>query len=165
MFTGKYASDYMCVGIALLQSEIPLELIEKDDLSRRIHERGGEREVRFLYRDYDPVLPVWYGGRLTFFRWGNRRRSCHSLPPTAWTWLESVEGGKWSPWAPELVDIPATFGLEGGVWFRIRQGIRGLLVHDELEQPVVYMMCEPATRYYRVMTRAERMPVLIDERI
>jgi hypothetical protein len=37
-----------------------------------------------------------------------------------------------------------------------------LLVKDE---PAVYVLCEPATRYYRVMTRSERMPVLIGERI
>lgn len=30
-------------------------------------------------------------------------------------------------------------------------------------EPVVYLVCEPSTRYYRVMTRADWMPVLIDE--
>ena len=33
------------------------------------------------------------------------------------------------------------------------------------EQPRVFMICAPATRYYRVMTRSERMPELIDETI
>jgi hypothetical protein len=63
------------------------------------------------------------------------------------------------------VDIPATFGLDGGVWSRIRQGVRGLLVRDERGEPVVYVLCEPASRYYWVMTRSDRMPVLIGERI
>jgi hypothetical protein len=45
------------------------------------------------------------------------------------------------------------------------QGVRGLLVRDEKGEPVVYVLCEPATRYYRVMTRSERMPVLIGEHI
>jgi hypothetical protein len=30
---------------------------------------------------------------------------------------------------------------------------------------VAYMLCEPASHYYQVMTRSPRMPVLIDERI
>ena len=64
---------------------------------------------------------------------------------------------------PESVDIPATYGLANGVWFRVRQGMRGLLVRTRAGEPVVYVVCEPSTRYYRVMTRAEWMPVLIGE--
>ena len=63
------------------------------------------------------------------------------------------------------VDIPVTFGLERGVWYRIRQGIRGILVPDERGIAVAYMICEPATHYYHVMTRSSRMPVLIEEKI
>jgi hypothetical protein len=37
------------------------------------------------------------------------------------------------------------------------------LVRDPRGEPVVFMVCEPATRYYRVMTRAGWMPVLADE--
>jgi hypothetical protein len=60
---------------------------------------------------------------------------------------------------------PATLGLDRGVWYRIRQGIRGLLVPDERGLAVCYMLCEPASHYYQVMTRSNRMPVLIEERI
>ena len=63
------------------------------------------------------------------------------------------------------MDLPATFGYENGVWFRIRQGVRGLLVRTETGEPIVYMICEPASRYYEVMTRSARRPVLIGERI
>jgi hypothetical protein len=55
--------------------------------------------------------------------------------------------------------------LDQGVWYRVRQGIRGLLVPDERGIAVAYMICEPATHYYRIMTRNGRMPVLIQERI
>ena len=52
-------------------------------------------------------------------------------------------------------------GLERrGVWYLIETGIRGLLVPDERGWAVCYMVCEPATHYYRVMTGSERMPVL-----
>jgi hypothetical protein len=36
---------------------------------------------------------------------------------------------------------------------------------DERGNAVVYRICEPASHYYRVMTRSARMPVLIEERI
>jgi hypothetical protein len=39
----------------------------------------------------------------------------------------------------------------------VRQGVRGLLVRGERG--------EPATRYYRVMTASERMPVFTGEHI
>jgi hypothetical protein len=152
----------VCVAVALLESELPLELVERHQLGRRVHVRGGQREVRFLYRDREPVLPVFHEGVLQIVRWGNRRRRGR-LPCTGWTWRATVEAGGWGPFAAEPVDVPATFGLDGGVWFSIRQGVRGLVVRDEADLPVVYMICEPATRYYQVMTRSQRMPVLIGE--
>ena len=36
---------------------------------------------------------------------------------------------------------------------------------DERGAAVVYMICEPSTHYYQIMTRSPRMPVLIDEKI
>jgi hypothetical protein len=36
--------------------------------------------------------------------------------------------------------------------------MRGILVQDH-----VYMLTEPASHYYEVMTRHDRMPVLIDQ--
>jgi hypothetical protein len=53
--------------------------------------------------------------------------------------------------------------LASGVWVRVKQGLRGLVVRTRTGEPVVYVMCEPSTRYYRVMTREEWMPVLIGE--
>jgi hypothetical protein len=49
------------------------------------------------------------------------------------------------------------------VWFKVKQGLRGLVVRTQAGEPVVFLICEPATRYYWVMTRAECMPVLIGE--
>jgi hypothetical protein len=153
----------MCTAIALTLSELPLELVEAHGLSDRVHERGGEKEVRFDWRAAPARLPVWWNGRLHVVRWGNRDRSERKLPTTGWTWRETVEAGRWSALAPEPVEIPATYALANGVWFRVKQGVRGLLVRDRRGSPVVFMVTEPSTRYYRVMTRAEWMPVLVDE--
>lgn len=55
--------------------------------------------------------------------------------------------------------------VENGVWFPIRQGIRALLIRDERGVERVFLIGEPASHYYRIMTRGEWMPVLIEERI
>lgn len=155
----------MCAGIAVPWSDLPTELIERHGLGRRVHERGGERELRFLFRDRVPRLPVWRDGQLQIVRWGNGRGQSRLLPRTGWTWLDTVKGGGWQGSESVPVDVPASLGLERGVWFRIRQGIRGLLVPNEQGIAVAYMICEPASHYYQIMTRSNRMPVLIDERI
>jgi hypothetical protein len=155
----------MCTGIAVARSELPRELMARHGLERRVHERGGESEVRFLIRDRVPRLPVWRDGRLVIVRWGNTRGQSRFLPRTGWTWLSTVQEGSWRNTGAIPVDIPATLGLERGVWYRIRQGIRGLLVPDERGNAVAYMICEPASHYYGVMTRSPHMPVLIEETI
>jgi hypothetical protein len=96
-------------------------------------------------------------------RWGNKDRSERKLPPTGWTWEETVESGWWSEMSPEPVVVLATFSLSNGVWFKVKQGMRGLLVRDRKAEPVVFLVCRPSTRYFGVMCRAEWMPVLIDE--
>ncbi len=156
----------MLSGTALALSELPLELIARHGLARRLCDRGGEREVQFLFADAERLLPVWRNGRLEVLRWGNRRDESAQLPCTAWTQLSTVESGGWGEHGVEPVVIPATMGLDRGVWYRIRQGIRGLVVRDERGCPHVYVICEPSSHYYQVMTRGSRwMPLLIDERI
>lgn len=152
----------MCTAIALALSELPSELIAAHDLDRRLYARGGEPEVRFQWRDAEPLLPVWWAGRLRILRWGNRDRRSR-LPPTGWTWEATVEAGGWAGLAAEPCDVAATYGCENGVWFAVRQGVRGLVVPDEQGTPVVYLVCRPPTRYFQIMCRSERMPVLIGE--
>jgi hypothetical protein len=144
-------------GIAVAYSDLPVELIDQ----HRVHERGGEPEVQFLVRDADRVLPVWQEGRLRIIRWGNRRGQSRVLPCTAWTWAATLEQGGWGEREAVPVVIPATMGLDRGVWFRVREGIRGVVVQDEQGRPVVYVLVEPATHYYQVMTRSSLMPVLV----
>lgn len=109
------------------------------------------------------VPPRLVGRQVPNHQMGNKDRAEHELPPTGWTWQEKIEDGWWSALAAEPVAIPASFGLMNGVWFKVKQGMQGLLVHDREEHPVVFMVCQPSTRYYQVMTRAKWMPALIDE--
>jgi hypothetical protein len=144
---------------------VPLEAAERFNLSGRLHERGGEREYRFLFRDKPRLLPIIHDGQFQIVRWGRRRGEKGRLPCTGWTWLETLEKGTWQEAQPDEVVIPATMGLENGRWFAIREGIRGLVVPDEQGALVAYMICEPASHYYSIMTRSKRMPVLVNERI
>ena len=95
----------MCTGIALAWSELPTELIGR---------HGLEREIRFLFRDRRPRLPIWRDGRLQVVRWGNARGHSRFLPRTGWTWLSTIEEGYWRNLDPIPVDIPATIGLDAG---------------------------------------------------
>ncbi|MFQ3652182.1 MAG: hypothetical protein SNJ75_17835 [Gemmataceae bacterium] len=155
----------MFAGVALGISQIPVYLIHKHGLKRRAYQRGGEEEIQFLLNDRERVLPVWYEGRLQILRWGMPRLAHSALPTTAWTWRSTVEEGSWNALEPQLVSIPASMGVDRGVWFRIREGIRGLVVRDEQQHPVVYVLVEPATHYYKIMTRSEWMPCLVGETI
>jgi hypothetical protein len=102
-------------------------------------------------------------GKLHVVQWGNRDRAERKLPPTGWTWRETVEDGRWFEVAREPVLIPATHARMNGIWSRVKEGARGLLVRGRGGSPVVFVVCEPATRYYRVMTRSEWMPQLVGE--
>lgn len=145
---------------------MPTELLGRPGLARRLYARSDRPEYRFLYRDRVPRLPIWRDGRLQIARWGNGRGQSRHLPRTGWTWLQTIQNGGWAGSGAIPVDIPATYGLERrGVWFLIETGMRGLLVPDERGLAVVYMVCEPSSHYYRIMTGSDRMPVLIDQRI
>ncbi len=41
--------------------------------------------------------------------------------------------------------------------------MKGVLIHDSGGEPVVFLLCRPATRYYEIMCHAAWMPVLVDE--
>jgi hypothetical protein len=154
----------MCTGVSLGWSFVPTEL-KGWSLRRRVHHRDGKREIWFFYEDRTPKLPILRDGRLQFARWGNGRGQSRLLPRTGWTWLSTVASGYWSHIGGIFVDIPANFAYDRGVWVHVRQGIRGILVPDESGNAVCYMVCEPSSHYYQIMTRSDRMPVFIGERI
>lgn len=109
-------------------SELSVEPIERCGLSARVHDRGGEKDVRFYWRAVPTLLPVWWDSRLQAVRWGNRDRNERKLPPTGMTWRETVEAGRWSALTSEPVNVPATYAIINGVWYMVSQGVRGLLV-------------------------------------
>ena len=121
-------------GISLAWSDIPLPLIEQHGLEQFAHERGGEREVWFLRRSHKPILPIWRDGQLEIVRWGRKGGGL--------TWQRTVDDGLWV--GAEPVEIRASGGLDNGIWYRIRQGVRGLTARNE-----AYLIVEPSSYYYR----------------
>jgi len=145
---------------------MPTDMRGRQDLCRRLYHRGEVPEYRFLYRHVSPRLPIWRDGQFQIVRWGNARGQSKRLPRTGWTWSATLDAGGWAGTEAVRVEIPASYGLERrGVWYLIEVGIRGILVPDERGIAVCYMVCEPSSHYYRVMTGATRMPVLIGQRI
>jgi hypothetical protein len=67
--------------------------------------------------------------------------------------------------APEPTVVPATFALDGGVWFLVEQGLEAVVVPDREGRPVAYLVVQPSSHYYRVMTRSRWMPCLVGQTI
>lgn len=157
----------MCKGISILKARLKQELFEAYELAHRVTSRGpdAEPELHFMYTDPVVQLPVIDGGEIAIYEWGNRGNKESKLPRTGWCRLESLEAGKWRWLKPQQVEIPADFGLEKGVWFKINHGLKGVLVEDELKKPHVYMLTQQASHYYQTMTKHDRMPLLIEQDI
>jgi len=156
----------MCLGIAIVTDNVPTELAGQFGRGRRRDDRAGRAEYRFLWKTMTPRLPILRGGQMMVARWGNSRGQSRGLPRTGWTWYQTVKDGGWLNLGGVPIEIPASYALEGrGVWYLVEVGIRGVLVPDEQGNAVAYMICEPASHYYRVMTGSDRMPVFINQRI
>lgn len=147
----------MCCRIAFSSNEIS----EQDLLSAGIVPNNGVCEVD--YRNKKPILPVEINGKKRLIEWGNRDNKLSKLPRTAWAKKESIDAGKWAWLYPEKIKIIASRGFEKGIWFKIKEGIEGLLIIDENKEEHVYMITRKATHYFETMTHHDRMPVLINE--
>lgn len=153
----------MCAGIAVERRAIPSHLVERYQLQDRVTTRGegSPEEIQFHFRAKVPLLPVQIGNQFDICLWGNRDDKKSRLPHTGWCRIESLQEGKWKYLKPIEIEIPCSYGLEKGVWFQITEGMKGILVKDEEDRPHVYMLTQPASHYYEVMTRHERMPIFI----
>lgn len=135
----------MCSGISLSWRDVPDALIKRHGLHDRICTRseGADREIQFLRRHRKPLVPAWRDSQLNIYPWGHHLRA------------ESLADGFLADDAMEVV-IPASMGVDKGVWFQIREGLKGVFVRGR-----VHMLTKPASHYYRIMTRSRRMPVFI----
>ena len=148
-------------GLAMITSELPVHLLaEVDD---RIHDRAGCTEVRFEWWHDPALLPVRWDGTLRIVSWGSKIRRSR-LPQGSCLSEEQVVAGLLT--CPEEVVIPANYGFHRGTWFLIEEGVRGVLLPETAVGPVVYLLVEPSTNYYRNMTgQSPMMPVFVNQTI
>lgn len=150
----------MCTAIALAPSEVPVALAQRYRLAERIHVREGREEYQFHWWQVPTILPVRRDGRLEILPWGSKLRR-GPLPYGGWISLNHIAAGVISGAAPEEVVIPANLGHEKGTWFVINEGIRGVAIETR-GGPVIYMLTEPASNYYRNMTeQTPMMPLFV----
>jgi hypothetical protein len=152
----------MCTAIALAVSDLPVELAQRHRLAARLHVREGHEEFQFHWWQTPTYLPVRWEGRLEILPWGGKLR--HGLLPYGgWIAKERIASGLFDNAHPQEVMIPANLGYQKGTWFLIVEGIQGVVIETR-QGPVVYMLTEPASNYYRNMTeQSPTMPVFINQ--
>ncbi len=156
----------MCQGVSIDWREFLDWHIERYRLAWRSLTRmeQAEREYLFLYKQHPRELPVWCDGELIIAEWGAKNRATR-LPSSGWCPQEVLESGVWGEWRPLLGEIPAMYAYDGNVWFQVPKGIRAVVLCDQKNGKHVYVLTQPSTHYYEVMTRQDRMPVFIGEQI
>jgi hypothetical protein len=154
----------MCTGIAITISEVPHDVATDPRLANRLYDRDGRQEMRFLWWQKPSNLPVQWNGQLRILPWGNRRRDRGGLPTSGWISRDELQLGMLAHAKAEDVVIPCQLAINRGTWFLVVDGIRRIVAKDGEGKPVVYMLTEPSSNYYRNMTEQEpMMPVLIGQ--
>ena len=131
--------------------------------SRSGSTRGqGGRSSSFLWLQTPTVLPVRWDGRLEILPWGSKLRR-GPLPYGGWVSANRTVADGQLAGVPDEAVIPANFGHQKGTWFLITEGIKGVVIQTR-GGPVVYMLTEPASNYYRNMTeQSPTMPLFVNQ--
>jgi len=150
-------------GLALVASELPVHLLA--EVTDRVHDRAGCTEVRFECWHDPAVLPVRWDGSLRLATWGSRDRRSR-IPQGHTLSREQIVAGLLGHARLEEVVIPANYGFHRGTWFLIEEGVRGVLLPEAPGGPVVYILMEAASNYYRNMTgQSQFMPIFVNQTI
>ena len=150
-------------GVAIPLDSVLPALIAQHDLLIRVYNCCGVDELQFLAHEEPRLLPVLLDGVLRVLPWGNRRGDSAKLPPTLWTSLATIEAGGWGDARIEKVVIPAALAFDSEIWYAASVGVRGLVVPDEKGERHVYVICEPASYAYGIMTKAKWMPCFVGQ--
>src|SRR6266404_4483948 len=144
-------------GIAVIPSELSASLVAK--LAGRVHNRAGRDELQFHWWQDPCLLPVRWDGAVRLLKWGCKDRRAR-IPFGGWLDRGHVEAGALGHARPDEAVILANLGFHRGTWFVIAEGVRAVVLPDAPAGPVVYMLAEPASNYYRNMTgQSPTMPV------
>ena len=144
------------IGFAIIAAELPAALLEP--VQKRLHDRCGCLEARFEWWHELAVLPVRWDGSLRLLQWGCKQRRSR-LPHGGFLTRQQVEAGIVA--GLDEVVIPANYGFHHGTWYLIEEGVRGVVIP---EAPLVYVLMDRSTNYYRNMTgQSPLMPMLVNQ--
>ncbi|MCB1936217.1 MAG: hypothetical protein KDF59_09785 [Nitrosomonas sp.] len=125
------------------------------------------------YLLHDARLPVLlrHGG-VTWMTWGNSKKEANrDFFNGGWTRLNSIKAGKWKPWHPRPVIIPADSFMEKdhdekSHWFPLAPGmvIQALLAERKGEKRVYVVTEETPLEYSWIHDRWPRLKRLSDKR-
>lgn len=138
--------------------------------------RPDERLQQVYFPQPSAALPVRLRtGDLQPVRWGLRsqERSSGNMPRGGWARVEAVHGGKWDPFAPRPVIIPANGymqqdGKGQAYWFELAEGLalQGLLAKSSEQEQRLYVVTVDSPPQHMPQgfntTRGQRWPRVID---
>lgn len=145
------------VGISLTWRELTDSFLKENQLLDRVIQRTptSGKEVHFLWRDRERILPVWQGDEIKLLPWGKNKNG----------WIrKELAQEKEIPtgWNLKLAEIPVNYGYAGGVWFQIVGELQAAVIWTDHEQVKrVHVVTEEASHYYQIMTGQKRMPVIL----
>lgn len=131
------------------------------------------QEQKIYFPNPEARLPVLlrHGG-VTWVLWGNRTLATanNRFPNGGWARLDSIKSGKWKPWHPKPVMIPADSFLEKdheqhSHWINLTPGmvIQALLAERSGEHRVYIVTEEAPSEYHWIHDRWPRLRKLADK--
>ncbi|PIZ99207.1 MAG: hypothetical protein COX77_02195 [Candidatus Komeilibacteria bacterium CG_4_10_14_0_2_um_filter_37_10] len=143
----------MCGGIGFTIQEISDQELAQFYTSEEIESFRKKQEATSFFWSAHPILPIKQDDKTILRPWGNRDKSV-KLPLTGWAQEESVTAGRWQYLKPQRVKILAERGCEKKKWFKVNNGLAGILIQDR-----VYMLTREASDQYFKLTGHPRMPI------
>jgi len=130
------------------------------------------QDQKIYFSQPDARLPVRLrDGDVTWIAWGRRKdEATGKFPNGGWARLNSIKSGKWKPWHPRPVLIPAISFMEKdhdsqSRWIELDKGmvIQGLLAERDKETRVYVVTIDTPPEYSWIHDRWPRLVRLTDQ--
>ena len=131
------------------------------------------QDHKIFFPQPDAKLPVKlrHGG-VTWVIWGRRKEEFNRFPNGGWARLNSIKSGKWKPWHPRPVLIPAISFMEKdhdnqSHWITLasNMAIQALLAERAGEQRVYIVTEETPPEYHWIHDRWPRLIKVSDQKL
>ena len=132
------------------------------------------QDQKIYFPQPDARIPVMLRhGDVTWIIWGRRKEEAiGKFPNGGWARLDSIKMGKWKPWHPRPLLIPAESFMEKdhdkqSHWIALAPGmtIQALLAERDGEQRVYVVTEETPPEYHWIHDRWPRLRKMADSRV